>query len=433
MDAGGPEAGAWDEWCRAVEAQAGDKAPRPWLELEGELRVPVYQPSRRVGSVSGDRSGPWRVRSTVHAAESVMPALMGGTEVLRLVDCGDPAHWLEGVEKSFIEVEFLGGPGVAGIHAAGAVPEEGGILWDWWGQGGDEGLSMHRSGVEALGHAAPLRTVALLDPRLSGEGWTTSQSLALQVKACSELVSQGVGLGEVSLDWLLDADPIVALAGSEALKRLLHDHWGNGPWPRLTACAHLQKAGEEGGREDLVRQATRLAAGALSSWDALDAGMDLVHGRKPADLPQADKWSRNLLHMLRSESGLGDGKAVVSPLVDIVASTLVEGAMRHLRLWEANSAHEVHRKGPGAWSIKTVEGRPPYQGPAADFPLEHQTPGVSPYLRGPYASMYTARPWTIRQYAGFSTAEESNAFYRRNLAAGQKGLSVAFDLATHRG
>lgn len=59
--------------------------------------------------------------------------------------------------------------------------------------------------------------------------------------------------------------------------------------------------------------------------------------------------------------------------------------------------------------------------------------GVPPYLRGPYSTMYVMRPWTIRQYAGFSTAEESNAFYRRNLAAGQKGLSVAFDLATHRG
>jgi methylmalonyl-CoA mutase len=59
--------------------------------------------------------------------------------------------------------------------------------------------------------------------------------------------------------------------------------------------------------------------------------------------------------------------------------------------------------------------------------------GIAPYLRGPYSSMYAIRPWTIRQYAGFSTAEDSNAFYRRNLAAGQKGLSVAFDLATHRG
>ena len=67
--------------------------------------------------------------------------------------------------------------------------------------------------------------------------------------------------------------------------------------------------------------------------------------------------------------------------------------------------------------------------------LEHlgYTAGIPPFLRGPYSSMYTVRPWTIRQYAGFSTAEESNAFYRRNLAQGQKGLSVAFDLATHRG
>ena len=59
--------------------------------------------------------------------------------------------------------------------------------------------------------------------------------------------------------------------------------------------------------------------------------------------------------------------------------------------------------------------------------------GVAPFLRGPYSTMYVQKPWTVRQYAGFSTAEESNAFYRRNLAAGQKGLSVAFDLATHRG
>ena len=59
--------------------------------------------------------------------------------------------------------------------------------------------------------------------------------------------------------------------------------------------------------------------------------------------------------------------------------------------------------------------------------------GIPPFLRGPYSAMYPLRPWTIRQYAGFSTAAESNAFYRRNLASGQKGLSVAFDLPTHRG
>src|SRR6202046_3753798 len=82
--------------------------------------------------------------------------------------------------------------------------------------------------------------------------------------------------------------------------------------------------------------------------------------------------------------------------------------------------------------------RPPKAGPATPAALDGLAflapyPGLPPYLRGPYPTMYVNQPWTIRQYAGFSTAEESNAFYRRNLAAGQKGLSVAFDLRTHRG
>ncbi|MBY0434049.1 MAG: methylmalonyl-CoA mutase [Cyclobacteriaceae bacterium] len=82
-------------------------------------------------------------------------------------------------------------------------------------------------------------------------------------------------------------------------------------------------------------------------------------------------------------------------------------------------------------SPEKIEITPEYS--FQEFEHLQYTAGVPPFLRGPYASMYTVRPWTVRQYAGFSTAKESNAFYRRNLAAGQKGLSVAFDLATHRG
>ncbi|CAG8455472.1 11467_t:CDS:10 [Ambispora leptoticha] len=81
---------------------------------------------------------------------------------------------------------------------------------------------------------------------------------------------------------------------------------------------------------------------------------------------------------------------------------------------------------------KGIDVKPVYTKADAEF-IQDEIPGKFPYTRGPYASMYTARPWTIRQYAGFSTVEESNAFYRKNLAAGQQGLSVAFDLATHRG
>jgi len=84
-------------------------------------------------------------------------------------------------------------------------------------------------------------------------------------------------------------------------------------------------------------------------------------------------------------------------------------------------------------SRETVEGIRLETVYGPDDAIDSGYPGVAPFTRGPYATMYAGRPWTIRQYAGFSTAEESNAFYRRNLAAGQKGLSVAFDLATHRG
>ncbi len=86
---------------------------------------------------------------------------------------------------------------------------------------------------------------------------------------------------------------------------------------------------------------------------------------------------------------------------------------------------------------QTPEGipvKPAYEAADRDgLDFLNSWPGIAPYLRGPYPTMYLTRPWTIRQYAGFSTAEDSNAFYRRNLAAGQKGLSIAFDLATHRG
>ena len=98
---------------------------------------------------------------------------------------------------------------------------------------------------------------------------------------------------------------------------------------------------------------------------------------------------------------------------------------------------KVHEEPEHFESWKTPEGiafNASYE--AADiegYDFTQSKPGIAPYLRGPYASMYVQKPWTIRQYSGFSTAEDSNAFYRRNLEAGQKGLSVAFDLATHRG
>ncbi|MCF8297609.1 MAG: methylmalonyl-CoA mutase [Saprospiraceae bacterium] len=99
------------------------------------------------------------------------------------------------------------------------------------------------------------------------------------------------------------------------------------------------------------------------------------------------------------------------------------------REWEAEKKNEENWITPEQIAVKAVYGSEDLEN------MEHlnYAAGIPPFLHGPYSTMYVMRPWTVRQYAGFSTAEESNAFYRRNLAAGQKGLSIAFDLATHRG
>jgi len=105
--------------------------------------------------------------------------------------------------------------------------------------------------------------------------------------------------------------------------------------------------------------------------------------------------------------------------------------MAKIEDWQAASAKEVKGKDLTWHTPEGIAVKPLYT--SEDVAVDPGLPGFAPFTRGVRASMYTGRPWTIRQYAGFSTAEESNAFYRRNLAAGQKGLSVAFDLATHRG
>ena len=107
----------------------------------------------------------------------------------------------------------------------------------------------------------------------------------------------------------------------------------------------------------------------------------------------------------------------------------VEKGRETFEKWEKENHIKKNWKTPEQIDVKPAYGKKDLEG------MEHlnYAAGIAPFLRGPYSTMYVMRPWTIRQYAGFSTAEESNAFYRRNIAAGQKGLSCAFDLATHRG
>ena len=126
----------------------------------------------------------------------------------------------------------------------------------------------------------------------------------------------------------------------------------------------------------------------------------------------------------------------MSKLPDFSDLSLDLNATADLTGWQS-AAKQAQDDAAGAGLRQTPEGidiKPLYTADdRAALPHLDSYPGIAPYIRGPYATMYVNKPWTVRQYAGFSTAEESNAFYRRNLKAGQKGLSVAFDLATHRG
>ena len=124
----------------------------------------------------------------------------------------------------------------------------------------------------------------------------------------------------------------------------------------------------------------------------------------------------------------------MSASIDFTNIPLKEEGVSPVTLDEWSQASEVSKDHLSWRTPEQIDVKALYS--AADLDnIDHleTMPGMPPFLRGPYATMYVQRPWTVRQYAGFSTAQESNAFYRRNLAAGQKGLSIAFDLATHRG
>ncbi len=116
---------------------------------------------------------------------------------------------------------------------------------------------------------------------------------------------------------------------------------------------------------------------------------------------------------------------------------MTDSSKPNLSEWAALATKQMKGVSPQDMDWHTPEGVPVKvlytQEDTKDLPNTDSLPGMAPYVRGPMATMYAGRPWTIRQYAGFSTAEESNAFYRKNLAAGAQGISVAFDLATHRG
>ncbi len=187
---------------------------------------------------------------------------------------------------------------------------------------------------------------------------------------------------------------------------------------------------------------TNIIRATLQAISAITGGCDGLTIPAPA-LPEGDALARrvvrNIHNLLQDEGFLGrvadplGGSYTVEKLTDVLVNEMVVGCQLSVAVVGSRTTDnkQLTTDLPNREEIPLKS----FYTPADTENLEHlhYAAGIPPYLRGPYGSMYAIRPWTIRQYAGFSTAEASNAFYRRNLDAGQMGLSVAFDLATHRG
>ncbi len=301
--------------------------------------------------------------------------------------------------------------------------------------------------LSALREAAAARGIALLGTGGALPGATQVSTLAAardgagplaQLRAAlSEaaqlLKAEGAGLDVLEIEVAVDEDIYLSIALLRAL-RLGFARLAGSDGPRLQVHARTISRGDTTGDPwtGLLRGTTATFAAALGGADSITTEpLEGVEGLDPAS---ARRLASNTQALLAEEGGLDvvEDPAAGSGAIEAMTEELLRGTLEDLGAGAPPPT--ATPRGPTTPTPEGIELRGRY-GPADRDGLPHLggLPGVAPYLRGPYPTMYAQRPWTVRQYAGFSTAEESNAFYRANLAAGQKGLSIAFDLATHRG
>jgi methylmalonyl-CoA mutase len=200
-------------------------------------------------------------------------------------------------------------------------------------------------------------------------------------------------------------------------------------------------ASSEAWSSDMFQPHSNMLKSTTAAMAAIAGGCDAltVFTEKEED-PTTNRIARNVSNILREESHFNKvadataGSYYVEALTNQIVEKvkIVSSFKSQVSSFNVNQKPETRNQ---KWlSPETIEIKSSYtKDDVKNFSHLDFTSGLPPYIRGPYATMFTIRPWTVRQYAGFSTARDSNAFYRRNLAAGQRGLSVAFDLATHRG
>ena len=306
-------------------------------------------------------------------------------------------------------------------------------------------------GREFFLEVAKLRAVRLLWARLAGEFGVPEAEQAAPVHAVTAPASLDPHEPWTNLLRTTVEASAAVVGGADVVTILPFDH----PAEETTALArrlaintstilreesHLDRIGDPaGGSYAIERLTANLAEAVWAELQRIEAA-----GGMARRLGVSDRWLKS------GDSAVGDASTRFAEAVALAASGATTSELRRALNGRASQAavgppqrspardgerQEPDAPAPSGWMTpEGIEVAPRYT--ASDLgEVRHLggLPGVPPYVRGPYPTMYASRPWTIRQYAGFSTAEESNAFYRRNLAAGQTGLSIAFDLPTHRG
>ena len=500
----------WKAAARGQEDVAGE------LRWDG-LRIPqvVAEAMDAVEVPVGSRpQGGWEIQQSFSEKDTMMKGLMHGVEGIRTsaegVDGEALRALLADVHPEMVALHVDGYNTVGALRAVVAWADgkvvRGSSTWDAGleHQFDLEALALH---AEAWHAAMPAFHVWGVDAaKWQDRGVLPVDALGAMLSASKEalnvLVSSGWSLEDAAkhatlrLAFSTDVLSSVAMArGARALWSRLLASMGMSAGAVVRLEAQTSTLGLHAdaahSRDALLSHTIAAYAAVLGGVDGLEVRRhdfrEVSEGREDHDeAVRAERWARNIQHVLREEAGLGEhvdvmkGSRAIEALTrqmaeqawarheemeaaggwragaDLMTAWTLEGQRAHLaRPWYVSTDMA---RGEEAWAQDASArffalDHPAMQSTRASVPSgtwpkafcedvdsgreshphEDFGPGVAPYLGGPYSTMYAVRPWTVRQYAGFSTAEESNAFYRRNLAAGQKGLSVAFDLATHRG
>ena len=447
-----------EQWEAVIKKELKDKDPSALdIAVEDTMVKPFGMASdaigmgkhrrgiRRNGNTwrAGIELGPWQE----HANAKLLEALMGGAD--SVVVTGDS---MEGLEAMLADVLL----GAIDLH----IPVGSRATLEWLlaeakKQGvPDAELSLYvtcksdeLAAVNERLRGYPRVRLVEVDDQQHGHSVT---ALALERgRTClTEMIAAGLSVDDACArlqfrlvlgdDLFLEAARLRAFreAWAAVVAEFKPEHdCSRNTWVQATVAFPYPEPDGHSSYHNVIRATLQAISGILGGCD----GLTIRTPKLPEGDALARRVARNIHNLLRDESFLDrvadplGGSYTVEQLTSALASSLEpqdRSADRDgSKLAAQSSKLEADIPNREEIPLKSYYTRVDLEG----MEHLHYTAGIPPYLRGPYGSMYAIRPWTIRQYAGFSTAEASNAFYRRNLAAGQMGLSVAFDLATHRG